>query len=263
MAFSRGALGPANANHPPFEIAWQTTPSNHSAGSPPEVQEAVFFERRRSDGRFLFVLATVIANDAEQSRWLGYLDFALAKNPTLQGLAPADLLKRLHGYLTTVFLRNQSNWGAVHATVLLVDPANRFWRTYRAGEPLPMFVREAGGWNSLPTLAGPRLGVPNSGAAVGATADELFPVNPNEGDSLVVAGDWLALVSCGLHDAPAHNRPPRRFGSSPDGLRASLNAVSATSSANSATAAVSSALVGFRGPTGLDNDGTILVLKFD
>jgi hypothetical protein len=101
MAFSRGALGPAKTIQTPIEIAWQTTPSNHSAGSPPDIQEAVFFEQRRSDGRILFVLATAIANDAEQSRWLRFLEFALAKNPNLQGLAPADLLRRLHGYRAT------------------------------------------------------------------------------------------------------------------------------------------------------------------
>ncbi|MFO0819505.1 MAG: SpoIIE family protein phosphatase [Pirellulales bacterium] len=263
MAFSRGALGPAKTIQTPMEIAWQTTPSNHSAGSPPNIQEAVFFEQRRSDGRILFVLATVIANDAEQSRWLRFMEFALAKNPNLQGLAPADLLRRLHGYLATIFRRNPGHWGAVHATVLLVDPVNRFWRAYRAGEPLPMFARELGGWSSLPTLAGPRLGVPGSGAMVGATADEIFPVNPEQGDVQMVSGDAMTLVSRGLYDAPAHNRPPRRFGSSPDGLLSSLNILSATSSASSIAAAASSALVSFRGPAGLDNDGTILVLKLD
>jgi serine phosphatase RsbU (regulator of sigma subunit) len=129
----------------------------HSAGGAPLSGDALVVETGRPDGRALFLLLDAAGKGAPAAEVVRVLCDRLLRERACAGLAPAELLRRLHGMLQPVWALTGR---FVAALAVLVAGPDGVLRAAGAGLPPPWARAANAGWAAWEPAGGVPLGIP-------------------------------------------------------------------------------------------------------
>ncbi len=123
--------------------------------------DGLFAEMGRVDGHLLFLLVDATGHGAEAGAVVRLLQDRLLVDRSCSGLAPDELLRRLHGMLQPVWALTER---FVAALAVLVAGREGALRASAAGTPRPWHRAPAGTWDVHEVAGGMLLGAPFEGS---------------------------------------------------------------------------------------------------